>query len=51
MDIFREFEIANDSHHGAGKGLDNDEARLEQLKVNPVAEITISQLLEDIESK
>ena len=51
MDLFREHEIANDDSQTAGKGMDNNEIRLESLRHNPVAETTIRDLLKDIEGK
>ena len=43
--------MANDDTHTAGKGMDNNEIRLESLRANPVAETTIRDLLKDIERK
>ena len=51
MDLFREHELANDETHTAGKGMDNNEIRLERLRATPVAETAIRDLLKDIERK
>lgn len=51
MDLFREYEVAQDTDETVGKGLDNTEARLELLKREIVAETTIADLERDIRRK
>ena len=51
MDLFREYEVAQDADETIGKGPDNTEARLELLKREIVAETTIADLERDIRRK